>query len=189
MRCNPLAAGQSYFWMESDGVFWRPWCGAQVLYSLAAPITFSDVAGLQLGLSVPVPPKLLPDGRARLRVVAGFDHLGGVTQSPAIQIKIGPLQEDNEPNLISIALVTANISLGMVQQFYRTAPTVMRKQGSGSVGNAASMSGSGSVVRPAGWDVGDMDTVTNYLTVWQSLATGNIGEYGVLHTFILELIG
>jgi len=189
MRCNPLVAGQPYFWMESDGSHWRPWCGAQVIYSLAAPVVFTDDYAYQLGISVPIPPKLLPDGRARLRTVMGGSHEGGTSDSLNYYTKIGPLSSLADPTIYQTGCALTNLSVGGTYQAYRVSDTQLRKQGAGGTALVAALSGTSIIARLAPIDVANLDLETNYYNVWQDLITGGLGEYGVLHAFTLELIG
>jgi hypothetical protein len=192
IRCNPLVTGQPYFWMESDGEFWRPLCGAQVLYTLGAAI-IGDQANPapQLMLSVPIPPGLMPDLRSMLRTVVGVDHLGGTADNLSHYIKVGTTQTWAGDNIIHQATTNAAVwSGGATNQLSRNTATTVSKHGGGGASSAVSLSVYSGVARaPLDVIVGDLDTETNYLTIWHDLGTGGLGEYGQLHAFTLELIG
>lgn len=187
-KCNPRVAGQGYFYMVSDGTYWRPYGGEQKLYVLDAPIYMAVNATDQLMLSIPIPPTLIPDGRAYIKTFIGVDKLLGTTDTLTTRQRFGPLGTSSDPVLFNPALATTNISGGFTNQVSRLTTTTIRKHGSGSSSSSNALSSSSTVARNAAITVGGLDAVMNYLTVWLQMTTGTT-EYGVLHSFTAEIMG
>jgi len=189
MRCNPLVTGQPYFWMESDGEFWRPLGGAQVLYSLTADIQMpaSPTPDWVKCLSIPIPPMMFPDNRLALRTVIGVDKVGTADVLNTYQ-KFGNDVETAMDLFQSTANLTT-VSAGMTNQAARVTATTFRKHGAAGTATNAALSSVSSTARIAAIDVNDLDTQTNYFTVWGRLTTGGLGDYGILHEFNMEIVG
>ena len=188
MRCNPLVAGQGYFYMVSDGTFWRPYGGCQPLYRLAAPVQMAVNTSAQILAQIPIPPKLIPDGRAYIKSIAGADKLGGTSDTLTLHQRFGPNGSSADTALFSASLSGSNVSVGIVNMASRVSPTTVRKHGKGNSFDPLSFGGNSTTGRQAAFTVGDMDTTLNYLTVFGIMSTGTV-EYGQLHAFTVELMG
>ena len=188
MRCNPLVAGQGYFYMVSDGTFWRPYGGCQPLYRLAAPVQMAVNTSAQILAQIPIPPKLIPDGRAYIKSIAGADKLGGISDTLTLHQRFGPNGSSADTALFSASLSGSNVSVGIVNMASRVSPTTVRKHGKGNSFDPLSFGGNSTTGRQAAFTVGDMDTTLNYLTVFGIMSTGTV-EYGQLHAFTVELMG
>jgi hypothetical protein len=188
VRCNPLVAGQGYFYMVSDGTYWRPYGGEQKLYVLAAPIDMAVNNSAQLLVQVPIPPGLIPDGRAYLKTVLGADKLLGTTDTCTTYQRLGPLGTAGDPTLFGATMTTTNISIGTTQECNRTSSTTVRKHGNGNAYANNALSGVSTAARAAAITVGNLDTTTNYFSVFLQMTTGTT-EYGQLHSFTLEIMG
>ena len=188
MRCNPLVAGQGYFYMVSDGTFWRPYGGCQPLYRLAAPVQMAVNTSAQILAQIPIPPKLIPDGRAYIKSIAGADKLGGISDTLTLHQRFGPNGSSADTALFSASLSGSNVSVGIVNMASRVSPTTVRKHGKGNTFDMLSFGGTSTTGRQAAFTVGDMDTTLNYLTVFGIMSTGTV-EYGQLHAFTVELMG
>ena len=188
MRCNPLVAGQGYFYMVSDGTFWRPYGGCQPLYRLAAPVQMAVNTSAQILAQIPIPPKLIPDGRAYIKSIAGADKLGGTSDTLTLHQRFGPNGSSADTGLFSASLSGSNVSVGIVNMASRVSPTTVRKHGKGNTFDTLSFGGTSTTGRQAAFTVGDMDTTLNYLTVFGIMSTGTV-EYGQLHAFTVELMG
>ena len=188
MRCNPLVAGQGYFYMVSDGTFWRPYGGCQPLYRLAAPVQMAVITSAQLLAQIPIPPKLIPDGRAYIKSIAGADKLGGISDTLTLHQRFGPNGSSADTALFSASLSGSNVSVGIVNMASRVSPTTVRKHGKGNTFDMLSFGGTSTTGRQAAFTVGNMDTTLNYLTVFGIMSTGTV-EYGQLHAFTVELMG
>lgn len=188
MRCQPQVAGQGYFYMVSDGTFWRPYGGEQKLYTLATPIDMAVNATVQLLVSIPIPAMMIPDGRAYLKTVLGADKLLGVADTCTTYQRFGPLGTAGDPTLFGATMATTNISTGSTQECNRVGATSIRKHGGGAAYTTGALSAVSATVRQAAITVGNMDTTLNYFTVWGGMSTGTT-EYGQLHSFTLEIMG
>ena len=188
MRCNPLVAGQGYFYMVSDGTFWRPYGGCQPLYRLAAPVQMAVNTSAQILAQIPIPPKLIPDGRAYIKSIAGADKLGGTSDTLTLHQRFGPNGSSADTGLFSASLSGSNVSVGIVNMASRVSPTTVRKHGKGNTFDTLSFGGTSTTGRQAAFTVGNMDTTLNYLTVFGIMSTGTV-EYGQLHAFTVELMG
>lgn len=184
--CSPLVTGQSYFYMVSDGTYWRPVGGDQVVYNLAAPIDMALNSNNQKVVSIPFPALLMPDGRAMVEVTMGWDKLAGTSDTLLTSVYFGTADTTSDQLAFpQSSLVTTNIVFGVVQKFARISATTTRKLGSTTI---ATFSGVGTSARVAAVTVGNMGTTTNYLGVYGKMTTGTT-EYGQLHALTVRLIG
>lgn len=186
-RCNPLASGQPYFWVESDGTAWRPLNGSAVLYKLQAPVDGTDDAAPQLLIQIPIPPGLLQVGSI-LRFTLGADHIGGVADSGTVIVRLGKEGDITDGLLHNPSLNTTNISLGSIQEFQVLTNTTIRKHGASSAGTTTSLTTSSSTVRASAVTIDDIATETNILSLFVDLTTGGLGEYYSIHGFVVELV-
>jgi hypothetical protein len=185
-QCNPLVAGQNYFYMVSDGTYWRPVGGDQILYNLSAQIDMAVNNSDQLLVSVPLPTGLLPDGRSTIEVVQGWDKLLGTSDTLTTTTRIGAANTTSDATVFPpSAIASTNITMGFGHRFARISATEVRKQGSPTVTAFSSVSAN---VRTAAVTVGSMDTVTNYLGIYGRMTTGST-EKGELHALTVRLIG
>jgi hypothetical protein len=188
IRCNPLVVGQPYFWMESDGEFWRPLGGAQVLYSLNADIQMpaSPTSDWVECVSIPIPPMMFPDSRLALRTIIGIDKVG---TADILNVYQKFSASETAPNLFQSTLSMTAVSGGMTNQASRETSTTFRKHGAAGAATNAALSVVSVTARMAAVTVQDLDTQTNYFSVWGRLTTGGLGDYGILHEFNMEIVG
>ena len=188
MRCQPLVAGQGYFYMVSDGTYWRPYGGEQKLYILDAPLNMAVNNTVQKLLTIPIPAMLIPCGRTYLKVVVGCEKLLGTSDTLNVTQKMGPLDTSSDPNLFGTTLATTQIAGGATNEASRMSSTTVRKHGKGNAFDSSAVSGIGTVATPAAITVGNMDSVVNYLGVYGQMTTGST-EYGSIHSLTVEIMG
>jgi hypothetical protein len=185
-KCDPLVAGQNFFYVVSDGTYYRPFGGDQVLYNLSAPIDMAVNNSNQKLVSIPFPALLMPDGRASVEVVMGWDKLLGTSDTLTISAYFGTANSSSDQLAFpQSSLATTNITLGIWQKFARISATTTRKLGSPAIATFSSVSAS---ARGAAVTVGNMDSVTNYLNIYGAMTTGAT-EKGELHALTVRLIG
>jgi len=191
MRCNPLVAGQPYFWVCSDGQFWRPFNGSVVLYTQADDIVFTTAAGEQIGITIPIPAGMLADNRSALRCWWGMQHEGGATDTVTTRMRFGLNNDITDTALFQLALVTTGLSGGVQNQASRVSPTSIRKIGAAGVASAVSLSVASAIGRQAAITIGDTNnpTVTNYVNVTCQLTAGGSTEYGIINGYTLKWMG
>ena len=191
-QCNPLVAGQGYFYMVSDGTFYRPYGGEQKGYVLGAPIDMAVNSDYQFLLRIPIPPRLIVCGRSYIKTVICADKLAvtppATSDTSTFYQYFGPNGDNTDPILFSTVFGTTIIDGGITNEASRLSATSMRKHGAGGVGAANSMSGTSSTVRPPAITVGNLATTTNYLSVYGKMTTGT-NEYGQLHAYTMEFMG
>lgn len=188
VRCNPLVAGQPYFFMISDGTYWRPLNGSALLYALPAEVVMTNDAAAQLVASIPIPAGMLVDYRSKLQTFLSVEKLGGTSDTLTMLQRLGTAGTVSDTILFNPALATTAITVGSTARASRITGTTVRKEGSAGTGVYNSLSASSTSARTNAITVGNMDTTTNYLTLWGDLTTGG-GEYGVVGAFSVWLLG
>jgi hypothetical protein len=167
--------------MRSDGAYWRPAGGRQLLSRLAADWVMSASGALQIADSITVPPGMIAPG-ASLDVAIGCDKINGVSDTLTIRLKVGGQA------VLAPTLATTIVSAGGLLRIKRVSATSIQKCGASSSATFQAMAISSTSSRATALTVPNMDTTPTVIELSGQMTSGAT-EYGQIHSYTIELVG
>ncbi len=191
MTCSVSDMGNIIsYWRYSAAGLWLPFTGWNLVHSLkdgdagqTAPpggTTETLLAGCQLAL----PLKALAKTGAKLWIVASVQKEAGNTESPVLRVRMGSAGTTADALLAGDYALTAGSARGqsLTIGLTRVTGTTVRLTGSGAITQSTRYTTNFNVARPTAITVGDMDSVTNYLSLFAVGAPGT-AEWVVVTEF------
>lgn len=185
----PISGGNSIF--ISDGTNWRPQGGRVTLYRLGAEVTKAVADGLATGVAMAqmsIPAGLLANTGDLVRVWMSQEKAGTTSLTLTYNLKFGALGTSSDPSFGDVSYATTVVSGGSIFEFKRVSSTTVRKNGTGSTtGNDNPSIKSSTSARAAAQTVANLDSVSNTLSVFHTIATAAGAETATLQELVVEL--
>lgn len=166
---------------RSDGTYWRPAYGQQLLSRLAAESQMAVNSTLQVIDSITIPAGMWAPG-CELLMRLGANKAGGTSDTLTLRLKIAT-------NIVSAPTI-ATTQTGAGGQFLikRQSATSVQQAGGSNNTSWTQLAGAVSTARSAATTVPSLDATDTVIELSGQMTTGS-AEYGIVNSYSLWLVG